>query len=249
MKVTVLGCSGTHVAADRACSSYLVEHDGYRLLLDCGNGSLGNLQKLYDTAALDAVLITHLHVDHFGDLYSLYYSLRFHPSGQRRVDVYAPPGASDHIAQLLTGDPEDTFHAVCRFRETKPGDELQLGPLRVRLFAANHPITTLAPRIEADGAVLAYSADSGPTDELVACARDADVFLADCSWLERMRPLPDGVHMTAFEAGEIGARAGVSRLVVTHVYPTTELTEAVSEAARAFAGEVLLAHDLLEIDL
>ena len=244
-----MGCAGTHPAKDRACSSYLVEQDGYRLLVDCGNGALSNVQRRLDTADLDAVLISHLHVDHFGDLYGLYYSLRFHPDGQRSVPVYAPPGAEAHIAQLLHGDPEDTFHAVCRFQPASPGDTLELGPLRVELFRANHPVTTLAPRISAGGAVLAYSADSGPSEALVDCARDADLFMADCSWLERMRPLPRGVHMTAREAGEHAARAGAARLLVTHVYPTTDPAEAAAEAAGAFSGEILVAHDLLEMEL
>ena len=249
MKLTVMGCAGTHPARDRACSSYLVEHDGFRLLVDCGNGSLSNLQKRLDPAQVDAVLLTHLHVDHFGDLYGLYYALRFHPDGRRSVPVHAPPGADKHIAQLLHGDPDDTFHAVCRFHDASPGDTLDLGPLRVELHAANHPITTLAPRISAGGAVLAYSADSGPTDALVDCARGADLFMADCSWLERMRPLPDGVHMTAREAGAHAARAGAARLLVTHVYPTTDPAEAAAEAADVFDGEIVVAEDLMEIEL
>ncbi|HWH32550.1 MAG TPA: MBL fold metallo-hydrolase [Egibacteraceae bacterium] len=249
MRLTVMGCAGTHPAADRACSSYLVEHDGYRLLVDCGNGALSNVQKTLDPADIDAVLLSHLHVDHFGDLYGLYYALRFHGAGPRSVPVHAPPGADRHIAQLLHGDPDDSFHAVCRFSEARPGDTLELGPLRVELHAANHPITTLAPRISAAGAVLAYTADSGPADTLVDCARDADLLLADCSWLERMRPLPEGVHMTAREAGELAQRAGAARLVVTHVYPANDLAEAAAEAAEAYGGEILIARDLLELDL
>lgn len=244
-----MGCAGTHAAADRACSSYLVEQDGYRLLVDCGNGALSNVQKRLDVAELDAVLISHLHVDHFGDLYGLYYALRFHPSGPRSVPVYAPPGANRHIAQLLHGDPGDTFQKVCRFQEASPGDTLELGPLRVELHRANHPVTTLAPRIHGGGAVLAYSADSASTETLVDCARDADLFMADCSWLERMRPLPDGVHMTAREAGAHAARADARRLLVTHVYPTTDPAEAHAEAADAYDGQILVARDLLEMDL
>lgn len=244
-----MGCAGTHPAADRACSSYLVEHDGYRLLVDCGNGSLVNLQKAHATAQLDAILLTHLHVDHFGDLYGLYYSLRFDEGGQRSVPVYAPPGAEDHIAQLLHGDPDDTFRQVCRFHEARPGEVLQLGPLRVELFAANHPIITLAPRIEAGGRVLAYTADTGASAAMVELARGSHLFIADCSWLERMRPLPEGVHMTAHEAGAHAEEAGAERLLVTHVYPTTDPEEARAEAAAAFGGDVLIARDLMEIDV
>lgn len=249
MKLTVLGCAGTHAASDRACSSYLIEHEGFRFLVDCGNGSLMNLQKICATAEVDAVLLSHLHMDHVGDLYGLYYSLRFTEGGPRSVDVYAPPGAREHMAQMLHGDPEDNFTQVCRFVPSSPGDVLELGPLRVTLHRANHPIATLAPRIEAGGRVLAYTGDSAPSDALVDCARDADVLLADCTWLERMAPLPEGVHMTAAQAGELAAKAGVARLVVTHVYPTTDPAEAVAEASDAFGGDIVAAHDLMEIDL
>jgi len=247
VKLTVLGSAGTHAGPDRACSSYLVEHDGFHLLMDCGNGSLSNLQKCVDPAAIDAVLLTHLHVDHFGDLYGLYYALRFHPSGPGSIPVYAPPGAQAHLAQLLHGDPEDTFAQVCCFVEARPGDTLDLGPLHLELFAARHPITTLAPRITVGDAVLAYSADSAMTDALIDCARDADVFIADCSWLERMRPLPDGVHMTAKEAGETAKRANVRTLLVSHVYPTTDPAEAAAEATSVCDAEVVIAYDLLEL--
>lgn len=247
MKLTVLGCSGSHVGALRMCSSYLVESDGYRLLLDCGNGSLSNLQRRLDVAQVDALLLSHLHVDHFADLYGLYYALRFHADGPRTLTVHAPRGAQEFLAQLLGDD--DQFPRICRFSEAAAGDRLALGPFTVTLHAAAHSVETLAMRIAAGDRVLAYSGDSAPAAGLVDCARDADAFLCDATWLERQRPLPEGTHSTGAEAGRMAAEAGAHRLILTHVYPATNPEEVAAEASATYHGKILIAADLMELEL
>jgi ribonuclease BN (tRNA processing enzyme) len=226
------------------CSSYLLETADVRVLLDCGNGSLSNLQRLYDVAQVDAVLLSHQHPDHFVDLYSLYYALRFHRDGPRTVPVYAPAGTQAHLAQLL-GDDRD-FAQTCRFSEVAAGQTFEVGPVRLSLFAAAHPIETLAVRAEAGGTVIAYSADSGPTPQVAACARDADLFICDASWLERDGPHPPALHMTGAQAGRHAAEAGVGRLLCSHLVPGVEPTLVVAEAAESFPGQVLPAVDLQE---
>jgi ribonuclease BN (tRNA processing enzyme) len=215
-------------------------------LMDCGNGSLMRLQQRLDVADVDALLISHLHADHFADIYSLYYARRFHQDGERPLPVYAPAGAEGFISQLL---PQPGFGAVCRFHDCCPGDVLQIGPMTVTLFAAAHPVETLAPRVEHDGMVVAYSADSGPSDQVVACARDADLLLCDSSWLERQRPLPPDLHMTGAEAGQTAARAGAEHLVITHVFPGNDPLNVAEEASSAFGGTVSIAADLEEYRL
>lgn len=247
LQLTVLGCAGTHPGPDRMCSSYLVEAQGYRLLLDCGNGSLSNLQRRCDVGDIDAIIISHLHPDHFADLYGLYYALRFHSDGPRSVPVFAPRGAWEFAAQLI--DSADTFAQTCRFETAAAGDVLDLGPLTVTLFASAHPVQTLASRVEAEGRVLTYTADSGPTENIQHAGRDADLLVADATWLERERPLPTGVHMTGFEAGRTAAEAGAKRLMVTHVYPSNDPLETAAEAARAYDGDIVVASDLLQLVL
>ena len=247
LELTVLGCSGTHPGPERMCSSYLVESEGYRLMLDCGNGSLSNLQRRHDVGDIDAIIISHLHPDHFADLYGLYYALRFHRDGPRSVPVYAPRGAWEFASQLL--DSADVFAETCRFEVAKAGDVLNLGPLKVTLFSSSHPVETIASRVEGGGRVLAYSGDSAPTENLHHAARDADLFLADSTWLERERPLPSAVHMTGHEAGRTAAAAGAKRLMVTHVFPSNDPAETAAEAAAVYDGEVIAAEDLMEITL
>lgn len=240
--LTVFGCSGTHPKAGVACSSYLVEADGHRLLLDCGNGSLVNLQQRIDVAALDGLLLSHLHPDHFADIYGLYYALRFHRDGPRSLPVYAPAGAEAHIGQLL--DSYDELSKICGFRTVAAGDRLESGPLSLELFPGDHPVESLAVRITAGDRTLAYSGDSGPTPGLVDCARGADLFLADCTWLERDGPHPASLHMTGAQAGKVAAEAGVRSLLVTHVFPANDPLEVAAEAARVFGGDVRVARIL-----
>lgn len=247
--LTVLGCAGTHPGPGRMCSSYLLEADGYRLLLDCGNGSLGNLQQRCDIGDIDALLISHLHHDHFADLYGLYYALRFHPDGPRDLTIYGPRGLREFVTQLLPPESAATFAQRCRAQVAAAGDVLELGPLRVELHAVNHPLETLGSRIQVGDRLLAYTADTAPAPSVDGLAADVDLLVCDATWLDRAGPYPDGVHMTGVQAGQTAARAGAARLLVTHVLGSLDPAQVGAEAAAVYEGETLVAHDLLEIAL
>lgn len=246
LRVSICGSSGTHAANGRACSSYLVSTPTTKLLLDCGNGSLANLTQFVDVSALDAVLLSHLHPDHCADVYGLSYALGFHPDGPRSVTVYAPAGAGAWLAGLLSPDSRESFLQRCRFVSARAGQRLEVGGLAVELFAARHPIETLASRVTDGQRVVAFSGDSAPTDELVRCAREADLFLCDATWSAGEGPYPQGVHMTGIEAGQQAAAAGARQLVVTHVFPTQDPLVIATEATAAFDGAVVAAVDLQE---
>lgn len=245
MRLTVLGSSGTHPRPGRACSSYLVEHDGSRLLLDCGNGSLANLLAVSAPAAVDALLLSHLHPDHVADVWGLYLARRF--ADAPPLPVYGVAGTAERLASLLPGDAR--FATQLDFRTVAAGDVVRTGALDVRLAAAAHPVPTVAARVEGGGRVLAYSADTGPTDAVVDCARGADVFLCEATFSERDRPIPEGLHCTGAEAGAMAAAAGARRLVVTHVSPAHDPEDIAAEARTRFDGEVLVAADRRTIEV
>lgn len=249
VKVTVLGSAGSHPGNGRACSSYLVSAGDHHLLLDCGNGSVANLLDAVDPAELDAVIISHLHPDHFVDLYGLHYALRFHPTGSRKVDVYAPAGARELMTSPLIGDSADSFVAHLPVHVAAAGDRLQLGPFEVALYTAYHPIETLASRIVVDGRIIAYSGDSAFTPDLVTCALDADLFICDSTWVSRDAPFPEGVHMTGTEAGTLAGDAGVERLMITHVFPQREPEQVAADAETVYDGIVWVARDREEYEL
>ena len=249
LSVSVCGSAGTHVGPGRACSAYLVHAGDHRLLLDVGNGSLANVQRLCDVADLDAVVISHQHPDHFADVYSLYYALRFHPRGQQRVQAYGPTGTAEFVCQLLSTDSTEELRSVIGFTDVAAGQRLSVGPMELAFHAARHPIETVATRVTVGETVVAYSADTAPSDDIVACAQGADLFICDATWLERQRPLPDGIHMTGAEAGRTAAQAGARRLLLTHVLPSLDVAEVAAEAARHYDGDILIARDLQEIHL
>jgi ribonuclease BN (tRNA processing enzyme) len=149
--------------------------------------------------------------------------------------LFAPPGMFDHALPLESDLPR-AFTATT----VEPGDEFEAGPFRVRTAPMRHPVPTLGMRFEADGQALAYSADTGPNDDLVALAEGAGVLLSEATWIDRPT-WGEPIHMTATEAGACAKRAGVRRLVVTHVWPTNDLATTEARAAEAFGAEVSMA--------
>ena len=106
MKLTVIGCSGSYPGPDSPASSYLLEHDGHQILLDMGNGSAGALQRYADPYSLDAIFISHLHVDHFIDLTSYYVMRKWHPEGAKPIlPVHGPAGTHERLVSAYGGSP------------------------------------------------------------------------------------------------------------------------------------------------
>ena len=243
LEVVVLGSAGTHPGPGRACSSYLFRTGDAHVLVDCGNGSSANLLRLHDVVDLDAIVITHAHHDHFADLIGLYYALRFHATGQRSVDVYAPPGLDAPITGLLTGDSAATFGDVCRLHTVAPGDALRFGSLTLHLHRSRHSIATVSVRAESDGAVIAYSSDSAGGPDLVEAARGADLFVCEATWLGRQEDWPDDVHLTASQAGNVAREAGARRLALTHLWPANDRERARADAQETFGAPVELLED------
>ena len=241
MQLTVLGCAGTFPSPDSPCSGYLVEHDGYRLVVDLGSGALGNLQRHCDLLDVDAVYLTHLHADHCIDLVPYSYARRYHPSGlPPRLPVYGPAGTRDRICAAFEEPPPDGLGDVYDFHERGVGT-LQLGPFQVTSGIVAHPVECHGLRIEADGRVLTYSGDSASSDVLVDLARGADVFLCEASWPSVPAP-PPGIHLTGREAGEHATRAGAKQLLLTHLMPFHDPQAMLVEAKETFDGHLEVVH-------
>jgi len=237
MRLTVLGCAGSFPGPDSACSAYLVEAEGFRLLVDFGPGSLSALQRYAGIHSVDAILITHLHCDHVLDACSYVVVRRYAPDGPYPpIPVYAPSGAPERIA---TGySPENgAVDDVYTFYGLQPGS-FPLGPFSVTVERVNHPVETYGVRLEHDGRVLAYSSDTAPCDALVRLAQDADLFLCEASYLDGDDNPPD-LHLTGREAGEAATKAAVGRLLLTHLVAAWGSEAATHDAAAgAFAGRV-----------
>jgi ribonuclease BN (tRNA processing enzyme) len=254
VRLTIVGCSGSFPGPDSPASCYLVEAEGFRLLVDLGSGALGAAARYASLYEIDAVCVSHLHADHCLDLCDFSVARRFHPDGPKPpIPVYGPPRAAERLGQALGADPaadsqpgSDPFHGITEvfsFTTITPGT-MEIGPLRVTAAHMNHPVETFGFRLEHAGRSLAYSADTGPADALVGLARDADVLLCEASFAEPVtggEPLPQNLHLTGRQAGQHAARAGVGQLVLTHLVPWNDQSRTLDEAGQAFTGPLTLA--------
>ena len=215
MKLTVVGCSGSGPGPGSPASSYLVEHEGFRLVLDLGNGAFGALQGLIDPGSVDAVFLSHLHADHCLDVAPF---VVWHRYSKRSpgvlVPLYAPVGAERRLAMAYDMD-GDGLTDVFDFVPVGPG-ALTIGPFEVELARTAHPVETYAIRLTAGGRSLVYTGDTGVSDQVIELARGADVLLAEAAHPPGPG-LPGGLHLTGREAGEHAAAAGVGRLLLTHI--------------------------------
>ncbi len=240
MRLTVLGCAGSFPGPDSACSAYLVEADGFSLMLDFGSGALSGLQRYGDLRRVDAILLSHLHCDHMLGACDYVVVRRYSPDGPYpRLPVYAPAGAAQRMAAAYWSPDEGPLDDVYEFRTLEAGT-FQLGPFTVTTERVNHPVETYGVRFEYRGRVLAYSADSGVCDVLDRLAAGADLFLCEASYLDSAVNPPD-LHLTGREAGEVAAKAGVGKLLLTHLVSAWgDAEETYQAAAGAFDGPVEL---------
>jgi ribonuclease BN (tRNA processing enzyme) len=131
--------------------------------------------------------------------------------------------------------------------EFAAGDRFEVGPFAVDTWPLPHSMPNAGLRLTAAGRVLAYTGDTGPSPEVVDLARDADVFLAEASYPERV-PADAARHLSsALQAGEHAARADARRLLLTHLLPGTAPEAAVAAARRAYPGEVAVAQGGLTV--
>jgi len=238
MRLTVLGCAGSFPGPDSPCSSYLVEAEGFRLLVDIGAGSLSALQRYATLTSVDAIVLSHLHADHIFDACNYVVVRRYAPDGPYPVlPVYGPAGTA---ARLVAAYGEGPLDDVYEFHDLRPGT-LHIGPFSLTVDRVNHPVETYGMRIEHDGRVLAYSGDTAPCDALVRLAKGADLFLCEASYPDGEENPPD-LHLTGRDAGEVATKAGAARLVLTHLVPAWCSEANVFESASAaFAGPLEVA--------
>jgi ribonuclease BN (tRNA processing enzyme) len=246
MKLTVIGCSGSGPGPDSAASCYLVEHDGFRLVLDLGSGAFGPLQGVLDPGDIDAIFLSHMHADHCLDIAPFVVWHRYSQQAKRpRVPLYAPIGADRRLAWAYD-DEGDPLTDVFDFVYIGPGSFV-LGPFGVRTARTAHPVECNAIRLEAGGRTLVYTGDTGPCPDVVDLARGADVLLAEAAHPE-VEGLPGNLHLTGRQAGEHAGAAGVGRLLLTHVPSWVDREEQLRAAAGVFPrAELVSAGDVYEV--
>ena len=220
VRLTVVGCSPAWPNPGGAQSGYLVEDGSGRLLLDCGPGVLARLRAQNGGwPEVDAVVVTHWHLDHWGDLVPWVWGNMAGPGRDRsRPELWLPPEGRarlrDFGARLGWEDMFETTFAVCDYEEDDPFQAAGFEITALRL--PHYTLRTYGLRVSNGSRCLAYSGDSGPSERLAELARDADLFVCEAT-LERgeLDGSPRG-HLSADEAVEVFEASGARRLLLTH---------------------------------
>ncbi|MDO5710576.1 MAG: MBL fold metallo-hydrolase [Micrococcales bacterium] len=224
MKLLIVGCSGSFAGPESPASCYVVtaEHEGrtWRVALDFGSGALGAMQRHLDPMALDAVVLSHLHPDHCLDLCGLKVMRCYNPVKlpDAVLPVYAPVGAAERLARAYGVEAPEPLGPYLDFREIGAREPIVIGPFVITPVPVRHPVQAYGLRVQADGAVLAYTGDTDLCDELSELCVDADLVLADCAFVDGRDDAKVGVHMSGSRAARAVVRAtGVRRLMLTHL--------------------------------
>lgn len=243
MKLTVLGASGTYPRAGGACNSFLISEGTTAALLDIGPGSLSNLFRWPEHELVRVLLLSHMHLDHLSDIFSYRYYLQFSVAKSGLpVTVLAPAGARERILSF-SADPNVTaFDEVFSFSELREGEKYVFGDLIIEPFAAKHVGATFGARVSGKHGVIYYSSDTAWDERLPVHAAGADLLI--CEATLRQSDVGKGVaHLSGAQAGSIAEKAGVGRLLLSHLWAHYDSDEILASAQAVCRAPVELARE------
>lgn len=236
MRLITLGGCGAWPGVQQACSGYLLEQDGFRLLVDPGYATLPRLLQHVDATEVDAVLVSHEHPDHCADVNPLLRARVLRDDPAPPLPLYALPGALDAILALDHGMLAERRHTY-DVHAFAGNDSLRVGPFTIDVRLLPHSVPNAGFRIAVPSGVLAYTGDCGPDSGLVQLAEDADVLLAEATYVDDASESA-GMLSSARDAARQAAQAKTAHLVLTHLWPGTDPAEAVRAAREHYAGPI-----------
>jgi ribonuclease BN (tRNA processing enzyme) len=230
LSVTVLGCSGSYAGPGEACSGYLVRSPGATVVVDLGSGTLANLQSHVEVADVDALVLTHSHPDHWGDLPILRNAMRY-VLGLEGLAVY---GTAATLAAAVAVSHE--LEPTLLWTTVDESSTAAVGDQRLRFSRTDHPVETLAVRVDAGGRSLLYTADTGAEWRPGPAGDGVDLLLAEAT----LPVAQEGAvqHLSGRQAGALAREVRAGRLVVTHVSPGLDDEAQRRDAEAAFGGQV-----------
>jgi len=239
----VLGSCGAWPEPGLACSSYLVETDTYRVVLDLGFGAFSRLAEYVGDVArdIDALVLTHAHPDHIADVHALYRALKY---GSRPVRSRPRLLANLEVVKTLEAvDPDDRALRETFSYGVLPGTH-QVGPWTVSAVATPHYVDNCSVRLDGPSASFVYTGDCGPSRDLDTLSIGCDLLLCEATDVGQQHAISgDGMLMTGADAGRLAASSGVGRLVLTHFWPGNERERTRADAAGLFDGPIDIADE------
>jgi ribonuclease BN (tRNA processing enzyme) len=244
MKLTTIGFWGGYPKQNGASAGYLLEHEGFRLLIDCGSGVLSKMQNVIQPEELDAVIISHYHPDHIADIGVLQHArliLGFLGKACPTLPVYGHHYDEHEFAKL-------TYKEITKGIAYDPAASIEIGPFTVSFLKTDHPVPCYAMKFEADGKSLVYTGDTSFKEEFIEFSKNADVLLCECNFYGNQNGKPAG-HMNSLDAGKLAQQASVKQLILTHLPQYGTLSDLIEEASTQFTGIIKLAEEFQSISL
>jgi ribonuclease BN (tRNA processing enzyme) len=244
LTLTILGTSGSYPGPGQACSGYLLSSEETHVWLDCGPGTLANLQEHVSLTDLSGAVASHAHPDHWLELTVAHVAVE-HYIHRRGVPVYGTAETRERLEAARAVKITPTYD----WQTITDGSTFDIGSLRFTCAETDHPVETLAIRVDdlTDGRTFAYSADTGAEWPMSSLGGDIDVALCEATLAEEKAGT--FTHLTAGEAGRLARDAGADRLVITHFAPGTDPDRPRRQAAEAFGKDVEVAVPHMTIEI
>lgn len=233
MRLTVLGCDGSWPGPGGACSSYLLEDASTSIWIDAGFGGYANLYRYREPSSLDAVVITHRHLDHCIDLAAMFGSLKYGESPSRRILVLAAAEVREEL--FRRGEPIDE---IFDWRVIDEDQSFTIGSMTLSFSRTDHEPPTFAVLATVNDVTFAYSSDTGPCWSFDAFGKHIDVALCEAAFEPEQER--GNSHLSARQAGMMSKAAGVGRLLLTHIRPNGDRDRARRDAMLTFGPNVEL---------
>ncbi|WP_394233211.1 MBL fold metallo-hydrolase [Niallia oryzisoli] len=244
MEIIVIGPWGGYPKVNEASAGYLLVHEGFHVLIDCGSGVLSKLQNIVEPEVLNAAVISHYHPDHNADIGVLQHARLIKGFLGQTMDclpIYAHPFNQHEFSKL-------TYKNITKGVSYQDDDVLEIGPFVVRFLRTSHPVECFAIRFEAGGKAVVYTADTAFKEELITFSNHADLLLCECNFYGHQDGSKAG-HMTSLQAGKLAKEANVKQLVLTHLPHYGRLEQLQEEASTMYQGPIKLARFGLNIKL
>jgi len=248
IELIVLGSGTCALQPQRSMSGYALRHQNFLMLVDCGNGVLRrSLEAGLKPFEVDAILISHLHVDHIADIVPLLWGLKHAPGIKRdkALHFFGPPGLQQFFEKLpsLYGKWIEKFPFPVVVKNVMQ-EEFVIGPWQVKTLPMQHGASANGYRLQSRGKVIAYSGDTGECVEAVRLAKNADVCILECSFA---KDYGAENHLHAAQVGRIARQAECRKLILSHLYPECDETDVKAICAKEFSGSLELASDLMRL--
>ena len=240
VELTVLGNYGPYATAQGACSGYVINTDGFQIMLDCGHGVFSKLQKYADYTTLGILVITHLHPDHYSDIYCLRQALKYQMREGKRQEplyVYLPEGPHPLVEEMKQWD--DVFTVISLEDAVKTVNDFNL--FQLNFFKVRHQLPTYGVQFQIGGEpILTYTSDTGWFPELSDFCAGTRYLLAEASLREYEVAERGEYHMSARQAAQLAQSAGAENLILTHFFPENNLHQQQREAEQNYDGKIYM---------